>query len=485
MRILNEYVPRWATGGSYEGRQYLATVQDRRLRERGSKFLKYLSVILLLLAILGKPFAYTFIPDIFLVVGLFVLSQSPGRRMLVCQPILIPLALFILWGAYRTYPYLGRYKIDAVRDAVIWGYGVWVFVIMGLLCVSPERLVWMVRKYSSFTWIFLLVMPPLYLAYRITAPVLPIIPIGGGTPILFFKAGDVLMHLGGVIAFLMLFNNNSRLWLKILLIGVIVGMAGMHRGGMVAMCATIFVAFIARPGSKVVWSLIATTVFAIGALWITGVELQFPGTNRGISFDQLQTAVESSLGHNTGSDMEATREWRLNWWKDIINYTIHGRYFWTGKGFGINLAQDDGYEVLQGGELRSPHNGHMVILARSGVPGLCLWIMTQGIWIGAMVAAYLRARKVNDRRWCAVFAFLLAYWTGFMVNASFDVFLEGPMGGVWFWSLYGIGLSASWIFTHSPETMYPEGRAPEKTQSPTPSRLPRPSWNRLATPAVG
>jgi O-antigen ligase len=183
--------------------------------------------------------------------------------------------------------------------------------------------------------------------------------------------------------------------------------------------------------------------------------------------------------------MEATREWRLNWWKDIINYTVHGRYFWTGKGFGINLAEDDGYEVLKGGELRSPHNGHMVILARSGVPGATLWLLTQGVWITAIVSAYLRARKLNDRRWCAVFAFILAYWTGFMVNASFDVFLEGPMGGVWFWSLYGIGLSASWIFKHSPETMYPEGRAPERMQPPSPSRLPRPSWNRLATPVVG
>jgi len=24
-------------------------------------------------------------------------------------------------------------------------------------------------------------------------------------------------------------------------------------------------------------------------------------------------------------------------------YTIHGRYFWTGKGFGVNLADDDGF----------------------------------------------------------------------------------------------------------------------------------------------
>jgi hypothetical protein len=29
-----------------------------------------------------------------------------------------------------------------------------------------------------------------------------------------------------------------------------------------------------------------------------------------------------------------------------------------------------------------------------------------------------------------------------MVNASFDVFLEGPTGGIWFWSLFGLGIAA-------------------------------------------
>lgn len=32
---------------------------------------------------------------------------------------------------------------------------------------------------------------------------------------------------------------------------------------------------------------------------------------------------------------------------------------------------------------------------------------------------------------------LLAYWTALMVNASLDVYLEGPQGGIWSWSLVG------------------------------------------------
>ena len=32
---------------------------------------------------------------------------------------------------------------------------------------------------------------------------------------------------------------------------------------------------------------------------------------------------------------------------------------------------------------------------------------------------------------------VLAYWTASIVNMSFDVYLEGPQGGIWFWCLVG------------------------------------------------
>ena len=28
-----------------------------------------------------------------------------------------------------------------------------------------------------------------------------------------------------------------------------------------------------------------------------------------------------------------------------------------------------------------------------------------------------------------------------MINASFDVYLEGPQGGIWFWSFFGFGMA--------------------------------------------
>src|ERR1019366_611952 len=115
MRIRTHIVPEWATGGTPQARQFLAQLQENRVRDRGAKFLAFLAVILLGLGILGKPFAYTFLGDALLIVGLFVLMTSPGKRVLLWQPILAPLCLFMIWGWVRTMPYLSKYRFDAVR----------------------------------------------------------------------------------------------------------------------------------------------------------------------------------------------------------------------------------------------------------------------------------------------------------------------------------------------------------------------------------
>ena len=52
-----------------------------------------------------------------------------------------------------------------------------------------------------------------------------------------------------------------------------------------------------------------------------------------------------------------------------------------------------------------------------------------------------------------MFLFLLAYWLAFMINTAFDVFLEGPMGGIWFWTIYGVGLAALWLYRHDPAAL--------------------------------
>ena len=33
-----------------------------------------------------------------------------------------------------------------------------------------------------------------------------------------------------------------------------------------------------------------------------------------------------------------------------------------------------------------------------------------------------------------------------MIDASFDVALEGPMLGIWFWSLFGLGIASTMVY---------------------------------------
>jgi len=201
-------------------------------------------------------------------------------------------------------------------------------------------------------------------------------------------------------------------------------------------------------------------MLACGAvlLWASQVNVEVPGgKGRTISWEQFVDSFMSVLGESQSTGSESNKQWRLEWWRTIIDYTFHGEYFWKGKGFGVNLADDDGFQVNQDKSLRSPHSVHMTILARMGVPGLVLWLGMHAVWFLSIFDAYFRTRRRGQQRWGGVFLFLLAYYAAFVINGSFDVFIEGPMGGIWFWSIYGVGVGALWVWKNAPETLGDDG----------------------------
>jgi hypothetical protein len=82
------------------------------------------------------------------------------------------------------------------------------------------------------------------------------------------------------------------------------------------------------------------------------------------------------------------------------------------------------------------------VLARSGVPGLALWVLLQAAFAFTMVRAFLKARHHGNTFWVQIDGWLLVYWAAMVTVMTFDVYLEGPQGGIWFWSVYGLGLAA-------------------------------------------
>jgi len=161
--------------------------------------------------------------------------------------------------------------------------------------------------------------------------------------------------------------------------------------------------------------------------------------------------LESIVGNSDAANLDGTKAWRLRWWNAIIDYTFRGPYFWTGKGFGMGLAEADGFVVgleTGGPMVRSPHNVHLTLLARIGVPGFVLWLATLLAWFGMLFHALLRARLRGDAAWAKIFVWVICYGLAMIIDASFDVALEGPMLGIWFWSLFGFGIGASMIYRY-------------------------------------
>ena len=95
---------------------------------------------------------------------------------------------------------------------------------------------------------------------------------------------------------------------------------------------------------------------------------------------------------------------------------------------------------------RSPHSAHLTMLARAGVPGLALWLLTLACWGTVVLTNMVRARLRGDDAWASFFLLIFCYACGFLIDASVDVTLEGPMAGIWFWCVFGVGTGASMIY---------------------------------------
>ena len=427
------------------------------------RYVGVLAGCLLGYAVLGRTFAYVglaplFIGEVMLAVGLAV-SLSAGRvgAALSSWPLRL-WAVLLVWTVARTLPYVSTYGLDAPRDAMLVVYGLYAVIVAAVLLAEPDRLRQLVASYRTLVVVLLSVAWFIYGVAKLLGPGVPSLPWAPGVGVISAKGGDLMVHMTGVVAFLML--GGRRLSMPLLVMSVLTAGLVMvsNRGGMVAFALGLGAVWLMRPvgtgAGRFVYALAALVV--VSALVGPLVNVKIQGGTREISIEQVAENVKSIFVSSGSIALDGTKRWRLLWWGDIVAYTFDGPYFWTGKGFGINLAESDGYAVDDDDDsLRSPHNGHMTVLARAGVPGVVLWALVHLTWIGAVLGAWVRARLRDERRWMALFAWLTGFWIAALVNASFDVYLEGPMGGVWVWSMIGLGVAAVRLHRTHPHLLDP------------------------------
>jgi hypothetical protein len=420
-----------------------ATTHDR--------YLLFLACVLGGYVMLGKGFAYVgilplFIGEIALIAGLVVLyRRGCALAALTSLPALL-LATTMAWVVILTLSDVGVYGFDALRDSVTIMYGFFAFVVIGLVLEDCRRLNKIIRYYGILLSIYIPAVPFLFIVSRYLADYIPRWP-AYSVPMLVVLPGDVSVHLAGAAVFMLAgFRRASMIDILFALVAVVMA-ATLSRGGMLATLIPVLLATLLLGQLRKV-----AAIACIACVVLVAASAIEPTTGqadrRELSSRQFIANVQSLAGYSD-EKLEGTKTWRLEWWEIILKHTVYGPSFWTGRGFGLNLANADGFQHRDDPTsplLRSPHSVHMTILARAGVPGLVLWGLFLLSWLGTMTAGLLSAHSRGDSEWARLFLWIACYVLAFVINASFDVALEGPVHGIWFWCLVGLGLGATMVY---------------------------------------
>jgi hypothetical protein len=161
--------------------------------------------------------------------------------------------------------------------------------------------------------------------------------------------------------------------------------------------------------------------------------------------DRVESMVDvSASGKYRGSvgDYSAmNNEFRTVWWSSVFNETISKNpVFGLGFGYDLSASFVTSYysNYYSNWDTRSPHSVWVTIFGRLGIVGWLSFAIVA--WL--IVREALRAARLVAKK--SLPASALGFWTGAIIilgSASFGVVLEGPMGGILFWSFLGLASS--------------------------------------------
>ena len=440
----------------------LSTVEyeARRVPTAGDRYLMLLSIVLLGYALMGKGFAYIGLPPLYIgeiayLIGILAFARSGACLATLASLPSLVLAVLMLWGVARTVPFLGVYGMDALRDSVLVLYGGFAFIVIALLLEDARRIDVVLRYYSFFVGTFP-VMLVAYAAVRFWQDSIPSF-YGPNIPILDVQATAVGMHLAGAAVFVLIgYRKASPFWL-VTWLGLFALIGTINRGALLSVFVPVVLAMVVLGRWRLMLTAATTAVALLGVAYMleasyTHFHEAEDSEKRPVSAHQVVDNIKGIFGEG-GEQAKGTKQWRLDWWDVIMEKAFQGSNFWLGRGFGLDLATADGFETPADPSdprppppSRSPHSVHLNLLARTGVPGFALWVLLLVSWGVMMLKAILTARSRGHQEWTGLFLFISCYVLSIIINASFDVVIEGPMQGIWFWCLIGFGIGSVMVY---------------------------------------
>jgi hypothetical protein len=395
-------------------------------------YLKGYFFSIMLYAFFNKGIAYSYLAEIFLFTGILLIFFNRKKIEIYTdkkQVIILGLILFSF-----IYVIISLFKYNAFnvfRDSLAFQYG-WFAIVVFFL--KDEREYFWETLIRIYKWIPLVLFLNFFLFYYIFLN-LPPINVFGGQHILLYKNGDKSLQLLICTIIMILFSYKySKSWLilnSILIFINLLILLAFTRSGSLAYLAGISCFFFFSKTSLITDNLrkvlkyiplLLIIVFGVFAL----IEIDGDAQGRTISLSQITDNFSSIVSSDIDGSLTDNKVWRLVWWAKLLNESFTLEHFFIGKGLGMSLAGNDLTSVDE--NLRSPHNFHLTIIARFGFIIFFIWLY----WLHLLFKPLFK--KQLSGRMLGLTCILLA----FVINGSFDVFFEGPMGAFPFWTLVGL-----------------------------------------------
>ena len=397
-------------------------------------YLRAYLLVMTLYVFLNKGVAYTYLVEVLWLFGILLLLMHRKKVELIWNKSTKLILFFIVISFVYILRGFTKYDIlDLIRDSFIFQYGWFVFILF--LFKEKLEIIWQ-TLFFIYKWLPFVALLNFILQYFV--PFFETVAPFGGIPILLYKNGDMGVQL--LISTLLLlysFENKTLKWRVLLSLVIALDfliLASYSRSGIVAFLASML-CFIYFNKDIQLQSRVRSLIkyLPIILLVVTPIYINikvaenFQG--RAVGLEQIKNNFSSIVGGTTDATSENNVVWRLVWWAKIIDYSLSSPNFFIGKGLGMNLATDDDIITLDD-SLRSPHNFHLNIMSRFGVLLFMIWMYFLIQLLKPLFKKQLQGKRLLIG--CILLAFLL--------NASFDVFLEGPMGAFPFWTWLGLYL---------------------------------------------
>lgn len=395
-------------------------------------YLRAYLLVMTLYIFLNKGVAYTYLVEALWLFGILLLLMHRKKVELIWNKTTKLILFFIAISFLYILRGFFKYNIvDLIRDSFIFQYGWFVFILF--LFKEKLEIIWE-TLFFIYKWFPFVALLNFILQYFV--PFFETVTPFGGIPILLYKNGDMgVQLLISALLLLYTFENKTLKWRVLLSLVIALDfliLASYSRSGIVAFLASMlcFIYFNKdiqlQSRVRLLIKYLPIILFIVTPIYINiKVSENFQG--RAVGLEQIKNNFSSIVGGTTDATSENNVVWRLVWWAKIIDYSLSSPNFFIGKGLGVNLATDDDIITLDD-SLRSPHNFHLNIMSRFGVLLFMIWMYFLIKLLKPLFKKQLQGKRLLIG--CILLAFLL--------NASFDVFLEGPMGAFPFWTWMGL-----------------------------------------------